>query len=73
MGEMLKQVFNEAADADKTGGVALGYVEDLVQPRTKLRACFSISNQWPHLRRNAAPTNPVNNGCGWCGRELYSG
>src|SRR5574340_1427985 len=37
------RLFNEAAGDDKTGGIVSGYVEDLVEPRTKLRACFSIS------------------------------
>ena len=37
---MIKQVLNEAAGDDKTGGVTSGDVEDLVEPRTKLRALF---------------------------------
>ena len=33
---------SEAAGDDRTGGVVSGYVEDCVEPRTKLGVCFSI-------------------------------
>ena len=39
---MLKKVVSEAAADERTGGVALGYVEDAIEVRTKLADFFSI-------------------------------
>ena len=64
---------NKAAGKSKPEAYPLGYVEDFDEPRTKLEVGFSISIQCPNFLRNAAPTNPLNKGCGRCGRELYSG
>lgn len=38
---LLKQASSEAAAEESTGGVAMGYVEDGFEGRTKLGACFS--------------------------------
>ena len=39
---MLKKIVSEAAADERTGGVALGYVEDAIEVRTKLADFFSI-------------------------------
>jgi hypothetical protein len=43
---MLKQAIQRGRRGDRTGGVAShGYVEDCVEPRTKLGVCFSIRSE----------------------------
>jgi hypothetical protein len=39
---MLKKAIQQGRGDDTTGGVAQSYVEDCVDPRTKLRDFFSI-------------------------------
>lgn len=69
---MLKRAsHNKAADDDDTGGVALpypelprqlvsrvGYVEDVVKPRTQLMARFSIRLKEPLAAEKERPRHP---------------
>ncbi len=39
---MLKLVSPQGRRREETGGIPAGYVEDFVEPRTKLKAIFNI-------------------------------